>query len=194
MRARFNERETFRNTQGYTTYEVSVPGIEIFVNYESNTAAMFGGRRSKADWKYKFGDKFKMIKYIEEKVKVVFDSNKAKEERKLKEKMEAELLRANVQVGDLFHTSWGYEQTNVDFFQVVERKSPTRVVIRQIAKETVEETSWCSDRVSPLKDTFIGEAKTVTISKYGNLSNADHYGNNAYPNKDQASFHRSWGY
>lgn len=44
-----------------------------------------------------------------------------------------------VKVGDLFYTSWGYEQTNVDFFQVVELVGSSSVRVREVCPEMVEE-------------------------------------------------------
>ena len=50
---------------------------------------------------------------------------------------------------------WGYEQTNVDFYQVIKVTEKT-VVIRQIAAEKVKEENLIG-RVRPIKDNFIGE-------------------------------------
>lgn len=44
-----------------------------------------------------------------------------------------------IKVGDIFKMSWGYEQTNVDFFQVVALKGKTQVIIKEVVlreKET----------------------------------------------------------
>lgn len=37
-----------------------------------------------------------------------------------------------IKVGDIFYMSWGYEQTNIDFFQVVALKGKTQVVIKEV--------------------------------------------------------------
>lgn len=37
-----------------------------------------------------------------------------------------------VKVGDLFHSSWGYEQTNNDFFQVIELVGASSVRVREV--------------------------------------------------------------
>ena len=44
-----------------------------------------------------------------------------------------------VKVGDLFYISWGYEQTNVDFFQVIELKGEASVIVREVYPKMVEE-------------------------------------------------------
>lgn len=49
-----------------------------------------------------------------------------------------------VKVGDIFYASWGYEQTNVDFFQVIELKGESSVIVREVSLEILEETPTCS--------------------------------------------------
>lgn len=43
-----------------------------------------------------------------------------------------------VQVGDVFTASWGYEQTNVDFFQVVSLVGSSSVRVREVRPVTVK--------------------------------------------------------
>lgn len=44
-----------------------------------------------------------------------------------------------VKVGDIFSASWGYEQTNVDFFQVIALVGESSVRVREVNPEIVEE-------------------------------------------------------
>lgn len=57
-----------------------------------------------------------------------------------KEKLENAL---GIKVGDIFEMSWGYEQTNVNFFRVKELKGKTQVVIQEVvlAEKEVEDVS-----------------------------------------------------
>lgn len=56
-----------------------------------------------------------------------------------------ELKRSNRQtghglaVGEIVFATWGYEQTNVDFFEVVRVPSNLSAVVRQIESETIED-------------------------------------------------------
>ena len=59
---------------------------------------------------------------------------------------------AEINLGDVFYTSWGYDQTNVDFFQVVGYKGKTMLKLRKIAKEQVTES-----KVRAVKDTFTSD-------------------------------------
>lgn len=44
-----------------------------------------------------------------------------------------------VQVGDIFSASWGYDQTNVDFFQVVQLVGTQSVRVREVHPPMVQE-------------------------------------------------------
>lgn len=47
----------------------------------------------------------------------------------------------NIKVGDLFYASWGWEQTNVNFFQVVELVGKSSVRVREVCPEMIEESA-----------------------------------------------------
>lgn len=48
-----------------------------------------------------------------------------------------------VKVGDIFSASWGYEQTNVDFFQVIALVGKTSVRVREVHPRMIEENPTC---------------------------------------------------
>lgn len=61
-----------------------------------------------------------------------------KQEPKAKTTKKAEKTnKFGVKVGDLFRTSWGYEQTNNDFFQVVELVGSMSVRVREVCPPVV---------------------------------------------------------
>ena len=53
----------------------------------------------------------------------------------------AKANKYGVKVGDLFVCSWGWEQTNVNFFQVIELVGTASVRIREVHPEVLEETA-----------------------------------------------------
>lgn len=59
------------------------------------------------------------------------------------------------QVGDLMYCSWGYEQTNIDFYQIVEVKKKS-IVIRRVGQILVKAAGDMCEYVKPDKDNFIG--------------------------------------
>jgi hypothetical protein len=58
-------------------------------------------------------------------------------------------------VGEILHTNWGYDQTNVEYFEVVEIKGK-HVIVREIGQERTE-TGFMSGKCAPLRGKYIGE-------------------------------------
>ena len=52
-------------------------------------------------------------------------------------------------VGDILYSSWGYDQTNIEFFKVV-KVSKFSVWIQEIGKEVVKVTGWAHQNVVPV--------------------------------------------
>jgi len=85
------------------------------------------------------------------------DANKEREEKK-----EA-TGKHTFKVGDILYQSWGYDQTNIDFFQVVSIL-PKSVVIRGIGQKVVNGSEgFMCENVMPDKDNFIGEERTRPV-------------------------------
>lgn len=98
----------------------------------------------------------------------------ANEREKLQEKKRKKEARKRVvesfknpyKVGHIFYDSWGYEQTNIDFYQVV-KVLPKSVIIREIAsKITDREAGFDSGYKVPVKDNFIGEEERKNVQFY----------------------------
>ena len=58
-----------------------------------------------------------------------------------------------VNVGDIFLMSWGYDQTNVNFFQVT-RVSPKGVFVREIGYRSAGGAGFMCQNVVAVKDSF----------------------------------------
>lgn len=61
-----------------------------------------------------------------------------------------------VKVGDFFRASWGYEQTNADFFQVVALVGSSSVRVREVDPQIIEDKAtgpMSSDRVYDIRNT-----------------------------------------
>lgn len=59
-------------------------------------------------------------------------------------------------VGDMLYTSWGYDQTNVEFFQIVDVRGK-HVMLRQIGGDS-EEKGYMTGECSPTKDSFLSRS------------------------------------
>ena len=75
----------------------------------------------------------------------------------------SEEFRRSLRVGDILYSSWGWEQTNIDFYQVIAIRG-SAVDLRQLDQRTTEDGYMCGTTV-PLPDVFKG--KTHTHRKQG---------------------------
>ena len=58
---------------------------------------------------------------------------------------------ADVEIGHILSASWGYDQTNIDYYKVI-RKTATMVEVRAIGQKFVEADSSMSEYVMPDPD------------------------------------------
>lgn len=72
-----------------------------------------------------------------------------------------------VKIGDIFCYSWGYEQSNIDYFQVVSLKGTKQVIIKEIAYEVTETTGFESYKVRPVKDSFLQNSQFIKDNNIG---------------------------
>lgn len=70
----------------------------------------------------------------------------------------------DIKVGDTFVYKWGYEQTNVDFYQVVKATKKT-VTVQQVRTGPVPEGLHWAGKMFPLKDMFLSN-KPIRKSPY----------------------------
>jgi hypothetical protein len=89
----------------------------------------------------------------------IIENSKRSAQIKAQRRKEAAAARkaaaASVKVGDFYYSSWGYNQTNVEFFQVTGVKGQT-VTLREVAQKTDHSTRG-ADYVVPVKGKFIGK-------------------------------------
>jgi len=72
-------------------------------------------------------------------------------------------------VGDILHHSWGYDQTNCDFYQVVGVK-PASVLLRKIGAKTVPGSEgFMCESLMPEKDAFITKG-CQALTKHDNIT------------------------
>lgn len=71
-------------------------------------------------------------------------------------------------VGDILYSSWGYDQTNIDFYKVVDVKGKQVVVKALCSKQTEQNTgNSMAAYVTPVLDSERGEALTRFAKKDG---------------------------
>lgn len=108
----------------------------------------------------------------------LFSAWQAIEARKAERKAEAKAAYQNakrtLEVGHVLKSSWGYEQTNVDFYQVTKLVGDRSVEIRKIKGTITEETGAMSGKCMPLIGEFCGEPMVKRVSPNGWVKISDY--------------------
>ena len=143
----------------------------------------------KIEFNYRFGTVQRMFDHCEKYLAGLARAEEFKAERKAQRATERAEAVANVKEGDIYVASWGWEQTNVDAYQVVAKKGAT-VTLREIGLETVQDSEgFMSDHVIPVPNWFIGdEFKKRITGRRINISDCQ----TAFPVEEGKSFYRSW--
>jgi hypothetical protein len=129
----------------------------------------FAGKSNKPLWYSSFRTPEARQHEIDDTIK----SRKSVIEYKQKQLQEKRDFVHNIQVGEIFVSSWGYDQTNVDFYQVVEIKGKM-VVVREIASKDSHSEHGANYVVAD-PGHFTGPPKLVKPNTSGGFKVGDHY-------------------
>ena len=127
-----------------------------WVSKDKPIAMFFVGKQSKPIWHYTFKDNFAM----KDKIIAQISTLMTRHEKKL-EKRQAKKTPTTLQEGDILYTSWGYDQTNVDWYQITKKISPNMVEIRRIYGQATQDALGDRGETLPLKDHFIEDAEPI---------------------------------
>lgn len=140
----------------------------------------------------------RMFEYCEQYVANLEKREAEKQKRNELKKAASKTFDHGFFEGQMFYTSWGYDQTNIDYYQIVAFKGKS-AIIRKIAARTIQSTGWASAEVAPVKDAFIGEPMvkriTPSVSYNGSISFhilMDSVAGHLMPVRDGETHHESW--
>jgi hypothetical protein len=122
---------------------------------------VFAGKAQKPVSHYSYGTAEKRNQYVAG----FFEGRKQHAERVAKDRAERSKPHT-YQVGDILVSSWGYEQTNIDFYQVT-AVTPSTLKLRALKQER-DATGWERGTCMPIRDAFIGEKETTHRVSGGN--------------------------
>lgn len=154
-------------------YELAWDDQDLGIQVYYKDAPYFGGlcfvgRAVKPTWYYRF----KTAEQRQAEVTKTFEWVNAKAERKAANKTKKTEAMADhgVKVGDIFKSSWGYDQTNIDFYQVMAVTGKTAIIcaIGQLS----EEDGFMSGKCVPAPGKFIGKPSKKLIQKMSKDSEA----------------------
>jgi hypothetical protein len=115
---------------------------------------MFYPKAKKPFCNYAFKTLERLQTYKENQIKAYKELLEIKRARKEAAKATPEKL-ALIKVGDIFNWTWGYEQTNQDYFQLIELRGQIGI-FRELDQDRTE-TGWLTGNCKPIKDSFKGD-------------------------------------
>lgn len=106
-------------------------------------------------WHYHFKD----IQSRDKKIADTFASLQGWEDRKKEYKAQKKNELDAIQIGDILYHSWGYEQTNIDFYQVIAKTKGTFTM--QAIADTKEYEGQMHGTRTPLPGQFIKDKEPI---------------------------------
>lgn len=144
--------------QGYTPYTPDIGDYpkDMFAVYvklddpKRLSAIFYTGKQSNHTWFYGFPRLDDMKAKINDTISRLMSWQDAKAKRK-----DARSKPHTIKLGDIFYTSWGYDQTNIDFYQTTKIISDRTIEVRQIGSKIVDSSDISSNQVVAVKDSFL---------------------------------------
>ena len=165
----------------------------VAVLYKPTPKAKFS--KEKQIFGFRFLNEDRRLEYINEDYLNRVKNQEAKEKYKSDKKIKNKSDLLNVKVGDIFKDSWGYEQTNVDYFQVVAKPSSSLIVVKKINYELIDETvSNMSAYVKPLINSFKNDEELKFKLNGASFKSSSFSWANKVENIEKEKAYTSWYY
>lgn len=148
-------------------------GIEIYTRTFENynglgyVAVGWKGKAVKPTFHFKFASVERMKAYIEKFISDYKDSLKRKADKKAEAKAKKAAAAEAVNVGDIYYCSWGYDQTNVDFYKVIAKRGHKVTLIEVGSRVVADHTTYENVVAVPLA--HIGEPFDKMVNEYGSF-------------------------
>lgn len=75
----------------------------------------------------------------------------------------------SLQIGSILYASWGYDQTNVDFYEVTKIIGRSTLELRELAQEQISDGFGHSGKTKPIPGNFISQPFRKRFSIYGSV-------------------------
>ncbi len=137
--------------------------VYCYQDIERDTPAAIGyiRNRSKPDFHFQFSNDRQRDSYISEWVENL--SNILKQKIAKREKSNA--FEHDYEVGDILCDEWGWDQSNVDFYQVVAVKTKKTIMVRKLEKNSKPAREPMCEWATPMLNYFSSDevAKRVLV-------------------------------
>lgn len=125
----------------------------LFTNAQDRPAALgYAGTSGKPAFHFRFATDERRQAFLAEWV----ERELAKVSVRAQAKAKRQTAAHGLVLGDVLYTSWGYDQTNVDFYEVINVRTSKTVHVRKL-RQTTTETGFMSGNTQPIAGEFSGE-------------------------------------
>lgn len=140
----------------------------VIITHDPLHVAIFTGRRMKPSVYYRFKEPENLKKFIDKQKK--YELKHIEQRKQYLATCEKE--KEQFQPGVILCSSWGWEQTNIDFYIILERK-PNSVIIQEIGQHR-EYYRQDQGTCTPNPDSKIGEPFLKHITKHATVNLASY--------------------
>jgi len=156
-------------------YKPASDGLTAVVLLEKAHLCAYGfrGRSMKPAFRYRFGDEAQRSAYVDEWLRY---ANQLIAERL--DRSERARASHSLSVGDVLYSSWGYDQTNIDFYEVVSVRGAC-VDLRELKQNRNEQAIGMQGTCTARRGEYAGEIirgkrptglNTIRIASYATAS------------------------
>jgi len=135
-----------------------------FITYEPLSIAVFGKTGARPRYHYRFRSNSEMTDFMQRRIN---EANLEAEREKIRIHRDLEESQ-KFKPGTILYSSWGYEQTNIDFYQIIERKGQF-VTLQEIGSEKTYEEWGDRGRCKPDPKVLIGDPFRKKISQNASI-------------------------
>lgn len=147
------------------THKASDAIAMIYTVNDRPYAAAWVGKRARPEFHNWFHSEADMFETIE---RTFADRAKSQAAKTVRQALKKAAAHAHgVEVGNIFRSSWGYEQTNIDYYQVTKLVGRTMVEVREIARNSWNGEHYMTGYCVPLPDDFIGKPLRRKVQTHG---------------------------
>jgi len=151
-------------------------GLEINLETKSALGRNLRGKSiyAKPIFNYRFSSVERMQEWLGKDLGRRLEIKAAEENRRIARKKALEVNP--FQVGQLLYDSWGYDQTNIDFYQVIEVKNKS-VVLQRIKGKMIPSEGYCSmsGLTVPVANSFYGDSILKKVNAWVSDNSTRYY-------------------
>ncbi len=143
---------------------VEALGVEVMADASGTLIMGFAGKRSKPDFYTSFASKERAEQYVARWIAGLQE----REQEKLAKRQARKRMANPLQLGDILKASWGYEQTNIDYYEVTKVIGTQTVEVREIGKDS-EESDGMQGVCVPAPGSYKSAAKRHRVNPDGSI-------------------------